>query len=64
MKQNYERNGTLPQVLPGVDIVTERAQRSSTWRGGPMLVCWPTEKMFGMLSDYLNHRVTAACVLE
>lgn len=63
-KQNYERNGTLPRVLPGVDIVTERAQRGSYWRGGPMLVCWPTEKMLGTLSDDLGRRVTAACILE
>jgi hypothetical protein len=64
LKQNYDHNGTLPQVLPHVDVITERAQRGRSWRGGPMLVCWPTEKMLGMLSESLRAQVTAACVLE
>lgn len=63
-KQNFKRNGTLPRVLPGVDVITERTQHGSSWRGGPILVCWPTEKMLARLSDYLSRHVTSACVLE
>ena len=63
-KGNYERNGTLPRLLPGIQVLTERNRHREHWSGGPLLVCWPTEKMLGLLSDGLAGRLTAACVLE
>jgi hypothetical protein len=64
-KQNFERNGTLPRLLPGVVLLTERAQARSTWNGrGALLVCWPTAKMLTMLGDYPASSATAVCVLE
>jgi hypothetical protein len=64
-KQNFERNGTLPRLLPGVALLTERAQARSTWKGkGALLVCWPTAKMLTMLGDYPISSATAVCVLE
>ncbi|TQS45097.1 hypothetical protein [Cryptosporangium phraense] len=63
-KSNYENNPALERALPGVPVVTGRTWHQADWRGGPLLVCWPTESMLGLLSQRLGGTVTAACVLE
>ncbi len=60
LKGNYERNGTLPRLLPHVQVLTERNRHREHWSGGPLLVCWPTEKMLGILADEFAGRLTIA----
>lgn len=63
-KGNYKRNAVLRSLVSESRVVTVRNHLSTNWQRGPLLVCWPTEKMLGMLSDSLAGRITAACILE
>jgi len=63
-KQNYVNNRTLSALTSGCEVITQRALSNAQWAGGPLLACWPTEQMFGSISDRLGPRVTAVCVLE
>jgi hypothetical protein len=63
-KGNYHRNDPLVQLTTGAHVMTPLSLGSADGPGGPMLACWPTEKMLGIVSDRLADRVTAVCVLE
>lgn len=64
-KANYSNNRLLPVLTAGATVVTMRSRYNQTWPSGPVLLCWPTEDMFGLVSDRLRRgQLTAVCVLE
>jgi|SRR5690606_13862025 len=66
-KRNYENNATLVKYTRGAAVLTPRTVSTirTSWHGGPLLACWPTEQMFKALSDgWLASAVTTVCVLE
>lgn len=63
-KRNYEYNEALPRLTAGAVVLTPLNLNRAQWSGGPLLACWPTEQMLGMISDRLTGQVTGVCVLE
>lgn len=64
-KSNYSNNQLLPTLTAGAALVTMRSRHTQGWSNGPVLMCWPTEDMFGLVSDRLRRgQLTAMCVLE
>lgn len=62
-KNMYDNNRLLPQLTRGAHVEKPSTVLSSRWSRGPVLAPWPTEEVLGCISDRLQNRATAVCIL-
>lgn len=63
-KAVYRNNPLLPELTAGAEVATPNSLLGADWRGGPVLVPWPDEKVLTTVAERLPRRkATGVCVL-